>query len=100
METFQLITIELAYEDQVIQLDYVEAVLVIVTQYGDRLWYIDINGVNNEGLLSRFNQMENIRVTVQANAKSGQTYSGIGYFHPNEPHKAAAIRGDQELQIH
>lgn len=100
METFELTAIELAFQGKAVQLSFQDAVLVIVTEYGDRLWYIDINGVHNEGLLEEFGQMEDIRVEVKAtSAKTAQTFTGIGYFHPNKPNEAAAIRGDGELAL-
>jgi len=98
METFELDAIELDYHGQAIKLNFDDAVLVIVTEYGDRLWYVDINGVRNDGLLTDFNRQEDIRISMNAaSSKGALSFSGIGYLHPNEPNQAAAIRGDGEL---
>lgn len=97
METFEIIAIEIAYQQQTKPLAFTSAELVRVTEYGDRLWYVDINGLGDRELLSWFGQSEDIGVQLTAIARSGQTFQGRGYLHPNEPHQAAAIRGDGEL---
>lgn len=97
METFDLIAIEISFQQQTRALSFLSAELVIVTDYGDRLWYVDINGVADRELLAWFGQSEDIRVQLTAVADSGQAFRGTGYLHPNEPHQAAAIRGDGEL---
>ncbi|NIK76147.1 hypothetical protein FHS15_001254 [Paenibacillus castaneae] len=97
METFDIITLEITYQHQTAKLAYTSAELVRVTEYGDRLWYIDINGVVDRELLAWFGQSENIAIELLAGARSGQFFRGRGYFHPNELHQAAAIRGDGEL---
>ncbi|WP_424767240.1 hypothetical protein [Paenibacillus sp. sgz302251] len=97
METFEIIAMEITYQQQTKGLSFTSAELVRVTEYGDRLWYVDVNGVGDRELLAWFGQSEDIRVQLTAVARSGQTFRGIGYLHPNEPHQAAAIRGDGEL---
>ncbi|WP_139993649.1 hypothetical protein [Paenibacillus paridis] len=97
METFELIAFEMTYQHHTVQLSFTSAELVRVTEYGDRLWYVDINGVADRELLAWFGRSEDIGVELTAVAKSGQTFRGKGYFHPNEPHQAAAVRGDGEL---
>ncbi|MGO4543419.1 hypothetical protein AB4Z29_01285 [Paenibacillus sp. 2TAB23] len=97
METFELLALEITYQQQTIQLSFTSAELVRVTEYGDRLWYVDINGVGDRELLARFGRSEDIGIALTAVASTGQTFRGHGYFHPNEPHLAAAIRGDGEL---
>ncbi|MBD2867606.1 hypothetical protein [Paenibacillus arenilitoris] len=97
METFDLIALEIAFGQQTKPLAFTSAELVRVTEYGDRLWYVDINGVEDRELLAWFGRSEDIGVTLTAVAGSGQVFRGKGYFHPNEPHQAAAIRGDGEL---
>ncbi|WP_169086819.1 hypothetical protein [Paenibacillus sp. PL91] len=97
METFELIAFEFTYQQETIQLSFTSAELVRVTEYGDRLWYVDINGVGDRELLARFGRSEDIGIELTAVASSGQTFQGKGYFHPNEPHQAAAVRGDGEL---
>ncbi|CAM4002513.1 hypothetical protein L1N85_14575 [Paenibacillus alkaliterrae] len=97
METFDLIAIEIMYQQQTKQLSFTSAELIRVTEYGDRLWYVDINGVGDRELLAWFGKSEDIGVQLTAIAGSGQAFRGKGYLHPNEPHQAAAIRGDGEL---
>jgi len=97
METFELIAFEMTYQQKTIRLSFTSAALVRVTEYGDRLWYVDINGVGDRELLARFGKSEDIGIELTAIASSGQTFRGKGYFHPNEPHQAAAVRGDGEL---
>lgn len=98
METFEIINIEITFQQGTTQLDFTSAELVRVTEFGSRLWYVDINGVVDHELLKWFGQSQNIEVQLAAVAKSGQTFRGKGYLHPNEQHQAAAIRGDDELQ--
>ena len=97
METFEIIAFEMTYQQKTIQLSFTSAELVRVTEYGDRLWYVDINGVGDRELLAWFGKNEDIVIELIAIASSGQTFRGKGYFHPNEPHQAAAVRGDGEL---
>lgn len=97
METFSLLAFEMTYQQKTIQLSFTSAELVRVTEYGDRLWYVDINGVRDRELLAWFGRSEDIGIELIAVASTGQTFRGKGYFHPNEPHQAAAVRGDGEL---
>jgi len=97
LETFEIIAFEMTYQQKTIQLSFTSAELVRVTEYGDRLWYVDINGVGDRELLAWFGKNEDIGIELIAIASSGQTFRGKGYFHPNEPHQAAAVRGDGEL---
>lgn len=97
METFEIIALEITYQQQTASLSFSSAELVRVTDYGDRLWYIDINDVSDPALLAWFGQSEDIAVELIAAATNGRSFRGRGYFHPNEPHQAAAIRGDGEL---
>lgn len=79
-------------------LDFQKAELVLVTQYGDRLWYIDVDGISDAGLLEWFSHSDDIKVELLAVVKSGEVWEGTGYLHPNEPNRAAAIRGEGELK--
>lgn len=97
METFSLLAFEMTFQQKTIQLSFTSAELVRVTEYGDRLWYVDINGVRDRELLAWFGRSEDIGIELIAVASTGQTFRGKGYFHPNEPHQAAAVRGDGEL---
>jgi len=98
METIELSSIIIGYaQHSSFKVAFSKAVLVIVTDHGDKLWYIDVDGVRDKDLLSWFSQNEDIRVQLTAKAATGEEYQGIAYLHPNEPSSAAAIRGDGEL---
>ncbi|WP_028611995.1 hypothetical protein [Paenibacillus harenae] len=97
METFELIALEISYQQHTKPLSFTSAELVRVTEYGSRLWYVDLNGLGDRELLAWFGQSEDIEVQLTAVAGGGQVFRGKGFFHPNELHRAAAIRGDGEL---
>ncbi|MFD0961359.1 hypothetical protein [Paenibacillus chungangensis] len=98
MEAVALRSIAISYDGNAARIiPFQSAELITVTQYGDRLWYIDMNGVSDEELLHWFGQSEDIGVGVIATAESGIVYRGEGHLHPNETNKAAAIRGNGEL---
>ncbi|RIX52835.1 hypothetical protein D3P08_11745 [Paenibacillus nanensis] len=98
METTPLSAITISYEEESFRaLSFRKAELVVVTQYGDKLWYIDAEGIDDAGLLAWFGSSENIRVELVATAEDGGQWQGTGYLHPNEHNRAAAIRGDGEL---
>lgn len=98
METTLLSQITIRYGENEFQtLSFEKAELVTVTQFGDKIWYVDVDGISDAGLLAWFGQSENIRVELRATAQSGDIWEGTAYFHPNEPSRAAAIRGDGEL---
>lgn len=99
METIELASLSINYSLHTsYPVGFQQAVLVIVTDHGDKLWYIDADGVSDKTLLSWFGQSENIRVEVTALSKTGEQYQGTAYLHPNEPSGGAAIRGDGELR--
>ncbi|WP_336788119.1 hypothetical protein [Paenibacillus sp. MMO-177] len=98
METIQLKGIEIVYRQQMKELLFQSAELVLVSDYGSKLWYVDVNGVKDTELLQWFGQSEDIRIELYATATDGRTFNGTAYLHPNEPHLAAAIRGDGELR--
>ena len=98
METIPLKTLEINYDKFThTAIRFQKAELVIVTDYGDKHWYIEVDGVAELDLLRMFNQREDIEIVVIAGLPSGSSLQGRGYFHPNEAHHAAAIRGDGEL---
>ncbi|MCU6710346.1 hypothetical protein M6D81_16725 [Paenibacillus sp. J5C_2022] len=98
MEAIALKSIAISYDGNASRIiPFQSAELITVTQYGDKLWYIDISGVSDEELLQWFSQSEDIGVGVIATAEGGSVYRGEGYLHPNEPNKAAAIRGNGKL---
>nr|WP_255807380.1 hypothetical protein [Cohnella mopanensis] len=74
------------------------AKLMIVSDYGTRLWYIDIDGMTDEKLLQKFAQSDDIGVEMVTTTIGGRRMEGKGFFHPNPQHCAAAIRGDGPLE--
>ncbi|MDF2836997.1 MAG: hypothetical protein K0Q63_2637 [Paenibacillus sp.] len=74
------------------------AKLMLVTQYGDRLWYIDVDGVEDSELMEWLTSSEDIRIAFDAVTESGQRLAGTAYAHPNMAHRALAIRGEGELR--
>ncbi|MBW7456919.1 hypothetical protein K0U00_23055 [Paenibacillus sepulcri] len=79
------------------RLVFTSAQLVIVTEAGFRLWYIDLDGITQTSLLREFEQSEDIRVDLSGVTQGGQAFKAVGYLHPNTKHHAAAIRGDGVL---
>lgn len=77
---------------------FTEAKVMLVTQYGDRLWYVDVDGVSDGELLDWFSSSENIAVSMVARSSDGEVLEGAGFLHPNTLHRAAAIRGAGELK--
>lgn len=74
------------------------AKLMIVSQYGDRLWYIDIDGMTDTELMEWLEHSEDIRITFDALTDNGKRLTGAAYAHPNAAHRALAIRGEGELR--
>ncbi|MFC4776974.1 hypothetical protein ACFO9Q_09280 [Paenibacillus sp. GCM10023252] len=97
MHTFRLQSIVITYRNEQTTLLFTSAELVVVTEYGDRLWYIDVNGVEQKELLEQFAHSEDIRVEITSETDQGQILSGVAYLHPNPAHRAAALRGDGVL---
>ncbi|MFC5648162.1 hypothetical protein ACFPYJ_03335 [Paenibacillus solisilvae] len=98
MDTYLLAELTVTHNGISVKLDYTQAQLVVVTDTGYRLWYIDIDGITQSSLLHMFNESEDIRVDLTGLTRDGQSFAAVGYFHPNVMHQAAAIRGDGELQ--
>lgn len=80
------------------EIAFKEAKLMLVTEYGDKFWYVDVDGVADRELLEWFASSEDIRIDLTADSDSGETLQGIAYAHPNTAHGSLAIRGDGELQ--
>ncbi|WP_232016115.1 hypothetical protein [Paenibacillus baekrokdamisoli] len=97
LDTYLLEQLSITYNGVTTRLEFVTAQLVVVTDAGFRLWYIDVDGIKQTTLLHMFNESEDIRVDMAGLTVSGQAFDAIGYFHPNVMHHAAAIRGDGEL---
>ncbi|MCM3749905.1 hypothetical protein M3223_21455 [Paenibacillus pasadenensis] len=97
MEIYQLASIELTHGDWTRKLDMESAELVLVTEAGSRLWYVDVTGLRDEDLLDYFYTASDIQVELKAVAQSGATLEGTAYFHANKARHAAALRGDGEL---
>ena len=97
METFDLLSLQLAHRDWTRSLHMESAKLVLVTETGSRLWYVDVNGIRDDDLLDYFYTSSDIEVELVAVTGSGLELRGIAYFHANPAHHAAALRGDGEL---
>ncbi|WP_270169548.1 hypothetical protein [Paenibacillus sp. SYP-B4298] len=97
MEQYELIELRIEQHGKSEKLDFSSARLVVVTDMGSRLWYIDANGITQQKLLSDFSRSDDIAVTLQGITVGGKAFSGEGFFHPNPQHQAAAIRGNGEL---
>lgn len=99
MEQFELAEIQITSESESDkhQVRFASAQLVVVTEMGSRLWYIDITGIADEALLQHYYTAENIQVGLDFITAGGKRISGNGFFHANIKHQAAAIRGDGEL---
>ncbi|MUT67129.1 hypothetical protein [Paenibacillus sp. NEAU-GSW1] len=94
MEMIPLAAITITFNNRIEQLVFTSAELVVVSDYGSRLWYANVDGIEDEELLHWFGHSEDIQVELIATARDGRVFEGIAYLHPNEPHKAAALRGD------
>ncbi|MFS0723335.1 hypothetical protein [Paenibacillus sp. 1P07SE] len=97
MEQFELAEIHMTSQQQTLELLFASAQLVVVTELGSRLWYLDVNGVADEALLQHYYTAENITIELELITLGGKRLSGTGYFHANPKHQAAAIRGEGEL---
>ncbi len=98
METYELAELAISQGTQTWSLAFTRAKLMIVSEYGTRLWYIDIDGMKDEKLLKKFAESEEIGVYVRTTTIGGRHMEGNGFFHPNPQHLAAAIRGDGQLE--
>jgi hypothetical protein len=97
VEVFELVELEVSKPDWSCKITFSSAQLVVVSEMGSRLWYVDVNGIAQQDMLADFNDSEDIRVDLRAVSAGGRMFSGIGYLHPNVAHHAAAIRGDDKL---
>ena len=79
-------------------LAYERAKLFIITDHGSKHWYVELDGVSDEQALRRFEESEDIDVTLEASTADGRRWTGRGYFHPNRRHRAANIRGEGPLE--
>ena len=97
MEQFELAEIQMTSQTDKHQLTFASAQLVVVTEMGSRLWYVDVNGIANEALLQHYYTAEDIQIELELITVGGKRVNGSGFFHANPKHQAAAIRGDGEL---
>jgi hypothetical protein len=98
VEHFELAALSVTEGEDNRPIAFARAKLTVVSEYGTRLWYIDVDGISDEGMLQRFAESEEIGVNVAAVTIGGKRMSGIGFFHPNPHNRSAAIRGDGELE--
>ncbi|QHW33327.1 hypothetical protein GZH47_22715 [Paenibacillus rhizovicinus] len=97
METYHVAELSITYEGVTTKLSFRAAQLVVVTDAGYKLWYLEVDGMTQHALLQMFNETDQIGVALNGVTAGGRPFAGSGYFHPNVPHSAAAIRGDGEL---
>ncbi|MFC5528625.1 hypothetical protein [Cohnella yongneupensis] len=98
METFELANLTISQPSYEQSLNFTRAKLFVVTEHGSKLWYIELDGIMDEALLRRFADSEEIGVDLRATTVGGRALAGRGYFHANPLHRAAAIRGEDQLE--
>jgi hypothetical protein len=98
VETYDLADLAITQGQTTWNLVFSRAKLMIVSEYGTRLWFIDVDGIPDASLLKQFADSEEIGVDVKATTIGGRQLEGKGFFHPNPQHLAAAIRGDGNLE--
>ncbi|WP_373229109.1 hypothetical protein [Cohnella sp.] len=98
METYDLADLAIIQGSHIRSLSFTRAKLMIVSDHGTRLWFIDIEGMSDEELLKQFAESHEIGVEVKTTTIGGRQLAGKGFFHPNPQHLAAAIRGDGQLE--
>ncbi|MCC3374903.1 hypothetical protein [Cohnella sp. REN36] len=98
METYDLAQLTIAQPARSWQVLFERAKLYVIHEYGTFSWYVDIDGIEEAALLSHFASTEDIGVAMQATTIGGRLLGGSAYFHPNPMNKAAALRGQGELE--
>jgi hypothetical protein len=98
LEHYELAELRITEGQEDRQIAFKRARLTVVSDYGTRLWYIDVDGIADQSLLLRFAESEEIGVEIGAVSIGGKHLSGRGFFHPNPANHSAAIRGDGELE--
>jgi len=98
VETYDLAELVIEQRSQTWNLVFSRAKLVIVSDHGTRLWYVDVDGLTDEELLRRFSESDRIEVGMRTTTIGGRRLEGDGFLHPNLKHRAAAIRGDGPLK--
>ncbi|MBO9598164.1 MAG: hypothetical protein J7559_10165 [Cohnella sp.] len=98
METYELAKLTIAQPSFEVSLAFERAKLFIITEHGSKHWYVELDGISDEQVLLRFEESEDIGVTLAATTADGRGWSGRGYFHPNSRHLAANIRGEGPLE--
>jgi hypothetical protein len=98
METYDLADLVIIQGSETWRLVFSRAKLMIVSEYGTRLWFIDVEGLTDEKLLKQFAESDEIGVEVKATTIGGRQLGGRAFFHPNPQHLAAAVRGDGQLE--
>jgi hypothetical protein len=98
VEQYELAALIVTEDGQNTAIAFTRAKLTVVSEYGTRLWFVDVDGISDEPLLHRFAETDEIGVDMQAVTIGGKSLGGRGYFHPNPPNRSAAIRGDGKLE--
>ncbi len=98
METYELAQLSITQGSYGKSLAYERAKLFIITDHGSKHWYVELDGLSDEDVLRRFEESEDIGVSLAATTADGRAWTGCGYFHPNSRHRAANIRGEGPLE--
>jgi hypothetical protein len=98
METYELVDLSVTQGTLTAALTFSQAKLMIVSDHGTRLWFIDVEGMTDTRLLKHFAESFEIDITIQATTIGGRQLAGKAFFHPNPQHHAAAIRGNGQLE--
>ncbi|WP_276354747.1 hypothetical protein [Cohnella caldifontis] len=98
MEHYELAALTITEAGTPHPLSFARAKLTVVSEYGTRLWYVDLDGIADLALLRRFAEAEDIGISLSAVTIGGKAMSGRGFLHPNPLGRSAAIRGDGELE--
>jgi hypothetical protein len=98
VEQYELTALTITEGQQNRTIAFTRAKLTVVSEYGSRLWFVDVDGISDKPLLQRFAETDEIGVGMQAVTIGGKSLFGRGHFHPNPQNRSAAIRGDGELE--
>ena len=98
METIELANLTISQGSFERSLAYERAKLFIITEHGSKHWYVELDGISDEQVLRRFEESEDIGVSLSSTTSDGRRWTGRGYFHPNSRHRAANIRGEGPLE--
>lgn len=79
MEQYELIELNIARNGTEEKLEFTSAKLVIVTEMGSRLWYIDADGITQHQLLADFSVSEDIGVMLRGITAGGKSFGDTAF---------------------